>query len=69
MTKNRNKSIRTINVDEQDYTWLVEDHEDGKLLKIWFEGIKFYEGVIYESTITPSIVRDTIEEITLFSEE
>jgi hypothetical protein len=69
MGKNRINNLRTITVDGNEYKWLVEDDGEDLNLKIWYNKAIFYSGNIYEDKITPAVVRDTIEEITLFTEE
>lgn len=66
-TKNRNKLLRKINVNNIEYFWCIVNHncdgDGGNKFCIWKNKIKIFEELNRLNIITPKIVREKIIEI------
>lgn len=63
MSRNKNKLVRKITIDNKQYNWCVVsfncDGDGGSRFQIWENRIKIFEQIIHE-IITPKRVREEI---------
>jgi hypothetical protein len=59
--KNRNKKLRTIVTDGQEYKWLIGSDN---ILKIWKDKNLIYENDHSGCDVTPQLVSDVILDLT-----
>ncbi len=67
-SKNRRKLLRKININNEQYFWIVCDPncdgDGGSVFQIWKNKVKIFEQLIWKEIISPKIVREKILELT-----